>query len=92
MCSDIKLDDQNESVFTSGVCTRRRAVPQRLKHQTQVLFVVEMPEETQAVEFIIGIGVVELLQELQFLQSRLLPVSGQVTAQVISKPQDMKAL
>ena len=39
-----------------------------------MLLVVEVPEEPQAVELVIGIGVVQLLQELQLLETRLLPV------------------
>ena len=38
-----------------------------------MLLVVEVPEETQAVELVVGIGVVQLLQELQLLEPRLLP-------------------
>ena len=38
-----------------------------------MLLVVEVPEETQAVELVIRIGVVQLLQELQLLEPRLLP-------------------
>lgn len=52
------------------------SLPERLKHQTQVLLVVEMPEEAKAVELVVGIGVIQLLEELQLFQTRLLPVRG----------------
>lgn len=46
---------------------------QRLHHHAQVLFVVELAEKTQAVVAIFGIGVVELLQELQLTDSGFVP-------------------
>lgn len=49
-------------------------VPQRLKHQTEMLLVVEVPEEAEAVELVVGVGVVQLLEELQLFQPGLLPV------------------
>jgi hypothetical protein len=48
-------------------------VPEGLEHQTQVLLVVEVSEEAQAVELIVWVGVVEPLEELQLLQASLLP-------------------
>lgn len=38
-----------------------------------MLLVVEVPEEAEAVELVVGVGVVQLLEELQLLQTRLLP-------------------
>lgn len=38
-------------------------VPERLKHQTEMLLVVEVPEEAKAVELVIRISVIQLLQE-----------------------------
>lgn len=38
-----------------------------------MLLVVEVSEETQAVELVVRIGVVQLLQELQLLQPCFLP-------------------
>lgn len=49
------------------------SLPKRLKHQTEVLLVVEVPEEAEAVELVVWVGVVQLLEELQLLQTRLLP-------------------
>lgn len=49
-------------------------LPERLKHQTKMLLVVEVPEEAKAVELVIGICVIQLLEELQLLQPGLLPV------------------
>lgn len=48
-------------------------VPEGLEHQTQVLLVVEVSEEAQAVELVIWVGVVEPLEELQLFQASLLP-------------------
>lgn len=39
------------------------SVPERLKHQTKMLLVVEVSEEPEAVEFIVGICIVQLLEE-----------------------------
>lgn len=39
-----------------------------------MLLVVEMPEQTKAVKLVIGIGVVQLLEELQLFQTCFLPV------------------
>lgn len=49
-------------------------LPERLKHQTKMLLVVEVPEEAKAVELVIRICVIQLLEELQLLQPGLLPV------------------
>lgn len=56
------------------MCDAAARLPERLKHETQVLLVVEMPEEAKAVELVIRVGVVQLLEELQLFQTRLLPV------------------
>jgi len=42
-----------------------------------MLLVVEVPEETQAVELVVRVGVVQPLQELQLLEARLLPADHQ---------------
>lgn len=39
-----------------------------------MLLVVEVPEEAKAVELVIRIGVIQLLEELQLFQPGLLPV------------------
>lgn len=39
-------------------------LPERLKHQTKMLLVVEVPEEAEAVELVIRICVIQLLEEL----------------------------
>lgn len=44
-----------------------------------MLLVVEVPEEAKAVELVVGVGVVQLLEELQLLQTRLLPVRQEYT-------------
>lgn len=41
----------------------KNKVPERLKHQTQMLLVVEVPEQAEAVELVVRIGVVQLLEE-----------------------------
>lgn len=53
---------------------RERPSPEWLKHQTQVLLVVEVPEETHTVEFIIRVCVIQLLQELKLFKACLLPI------------------
>lgn len=57
-----------------AVCDAAACLPERLKHETKVLLVVEMPEKAKAVELVIGVGVIQLLEELQLFQTRLLPV------------------
>lgn len=52
-----------------------KEVPKRLENQTQMLLVVEMSEQAQAMEFIIRIRIIKLLQKLQLLQPCLLPVN-----------------
>lgn len=59
-------------------CSPASSLPERLKHETQVLLVVEMPEEAKAVELVIRIGVIQLLEELQLFQTRLLPARGRL--------------
>ena len=39
------------------------SVPERLEHQTQMLLVVEVSEQTEAVELVVRICVVQLLEE-----------------------------
>lgn len=48
-----------------AVCEAAARLPERLKHQTKVLLVVEVPEEAKAVELVVRVGVVQLLEELQ---------------------------
>lgn len=38
-------------------------VPERLKHKTKMLLVVEVPEETKAVELVVRICVIQLLEK-----------------------------
>lgn len=45
-----------------------------LENQTQVAFVKEMPEETQAMEPVIWIGIIQSLQDIQLLQTRFMPL------------------
>lgn len=49
-------DETNEILF-------RFLVPERLKHKTKMLLVVEVPEEAKAVELVIRICVIQLLEE-----------------------------
>jgi len=42
-----------------------------------MLFVVKVSEETQTMKFIVRICIIQLLQKLKFLQSRLLPAIKQ---------------
>jgi len=42
-----------------------------------MLFVVKVSEETQTMKFIVRICIIQLLQKLKFLQSRLLPAIRQ---------------
>ena len=46
---------------------------QRLEHQTQVLLVVETRQQSQAVEFVLWIGIVQFAKELQLFQTTLVP-------------------
>lgn len=39
------------------------SVPERLKYQTKMLLVVEVPEEAEAVELVIRIRIIQLLEE-----------------------------
>lgn len=50
------------------------SVPERLKYQTKMLLVVEVPEKAKAVKLVIRISVIQLLEEFQLFQTRLLPV------------------
>lgn len=50
------------------------SVPQRLKHQTKMLLVVEVPEKAKAVELVIRISIIQLLEEFQLFQTSFLPV------------------
>lgn len=43
-----------------------------------MLLVVEVPEQTHTVEFIIGVCIVQLLQELQLFKAGLLPTRTQL--------------
>lgn len=52
--------------------------PEWLEHQTQVLLVVEVPEQTHTMEFIIGVCIIQLLQELQLFEACLLPTRTQL--------------
>lgn len=40
------------------------SVPERLKYQTKMLLVVEVPEEAKAVKLVIRISIIQLLEEL----------------------------
>lgn len=44
---------------------------------------VEMSEEAQAMEFIIWISIIKLLQKLQLLQPCLLPVSREIAVTIM---------
>lgn len=55
--------------------TSPSSIPQRLKHQTQMLLVVEVPEKAQAVELVIGISVIQLFEEFELFQTGLVPWS-----------------
>lgn len=57
-------------------CGPASRLPEGLKHETQVLLVVEMPEEAETVELVVRVGVIQLLEELQLFQTRLLPARG----------------
>lgn len=64
------------SQYKQDTCSQQRSeVPERFKHQTEMLFVVKVSEETQTVKFIIRICIVQLLQKLKLFQSCLLPAS-----------------
>lgn len=39
-----------------------------------MLLVVEVPKEAKAVELVIGIGIIQLLEEFQLFQPSLLPI------------------
>lgn len=48
-------------------------IPEWFKHQTQMLFVVKVSEQTETVELVIRVCIIQLLQKFQFLQSSLVP-------------------
>lgn len=50
------------------------SVPQRLENKTKMLLMIEMPEKAKAVEFVVGISIVQLPEELQLFQTGFLPV------------------
>jgi len=67
-------------VYTLQTMAREMSVvPQRLKHQAKMLLVVEVPEKAKAVELVIRISVVKLLEEFQLFQTGLLPVNQNVS-------------
>ena len=49
---------------------------QRLKDQTQVLLMEKMPKKSHAVVLVVGIGIIELSKDFQFLEPRFVPGSG----------------
>ena len=64
------------ATFNGDTLHRRvtvEAVPEWLEDETEMVPVVEMTKQTQAVELIFMVGIVQTLQKLQFLQTRLVP-------------------
>lgn len=51
-------------------------IPEWFKHQTQMLFVVKVSEQTETVKLVIRICIVQLLQKLQFFKTSLVPKGG----------------
>lgn len=47
--------------------------PEWLKDQTQMLLVIEVSEQTNTVEFVVRVCIIQLLQELQLFKTCLLP-------------------
>ena len=66
-------NEKGTTVLNLGVPVTWRVVPERLEDQAEVLLVVEVSEEAQAVELVVRVGIVEFLQELQLLEPSLLP-------------------
>ena len=48
-------------------------VPERLENKAEMVLVVEMTEQSQAVELVLVVGIVQTLQKLQLLQTSLVP-------------------
>lgn len=48
-------------------------VPQGFKHHAEMVLVKEMTEETKHVELVVDVCVVQLLKNLQLLQTSLVP-------------------
>ena len=48
-------------------------VPEWLEDKAEMALVVEMTKQTQAVKFILMVGIIQTLQELHLLQTSLVP-------------------
>ena len=58
-------------------------LPEWLEDKAEMVLVVEMTKEAETVKFIVVIGVIQSLQELQFLQTSLVPEKYQHVFQLV---------
>jgi len=57
------------------VCVCVDTIPQWFEDETEMILVVEMAIQAQTVKLVLRVGVVQSFQELQLLQTRLVPES-----------------
>lgn len=60
-------------------------IPHGLKDQTEVVLVEEVPVEADDVEFVIRVRLVQLLENLQLLQSSLVPARTQGGREIVQR-------
>lgn len=57
------------------MCVCVDTIPQWFEDETEMILVVEMAIQAQTVKLVLRVGVVQSFQELQLLQTRLVPES-----------------
>ena len=57
----IRIRRLNYRMCTKKFITRGCPLPEIFKHETEMVSVEEMPEESEAVEFVIRVSVIQLL-------------------------------
>lgn len=57
---------------------KRGDIRRSFAHHTQMILVEEMPEQSQTMEPIFSVSIVQFLENLQFFESRLVPVMSQL--------------
>jgi len=60
-------------MLTVGALITTSLLPERLKDQAEVVLVVEMSKQSQAVELVLMVRVIQTLEKLQLLQTCLVP-------------------
>ena len=51
-------------------------LPERFKDEAEMVLVIEMTKQSQTVKFVVVISIVQTLQELQLLQTSLVPTEN----------------